>query len=84
MVAITTQRRLGRLEAGGLTPPCGYCGGGGGGDDDGGTYELYFEGDEPDDLDEDGEFCPECGTRLVYEIFFDDDPLAPWNRGEQA
>jgi len=79
MVAISTQRRLEQLEAGGPSPPCDYCVGGGDGDDGGGTYELYFEGEDPDGVDK--EFCPECGTRLVYKIFFDDDPLAPWNRG---
>ena len=71
MVAITTQRRLKKLEAGGPTPPCDHCGGPGD-DDDGSTYELVFVEEPPE------ESCPQCG-RETSPIYFDDDPQAPWN-----
>ena len=69
-------------DSGGGKPPCSCCGWGGdnGEPDDFGerdTYEVVFVG--PDE-DAGPEFCPECGRRIAYDIYFDDDPRAPWNR----
>jgi len=74
MVTITTQRRLKKLEAGGPTPPCDYCGGGDGDPDE--PYEIVFDDELPDDFEE---TCPQCGRELATPIYFDDDPRAPWN-----
>jgi hypothetical protein len=77
----TIERRVKRLEkpaGGGGGDGCGYCGGGG--DDDDGNwdepYHIFFADEEPEGLEE---FCPECGRELVQNIYFDDDPRAPWN-----
>jgi hypothetical protein len=55
---------------------CGYCGGG---DEDNPNepYEIFFEDEEPEDLEEK---CPECGREpIVIDIYFPEDPRAPWN-----
>ena len=72
----TLERRLEALEesADGGGDGCGYCGGGD--DDRGGPYKLYFEDELPEDLEES---CPQCGRDLITNIYFDDDPRAPWN-----
>jgi hypothetical protein len=76
MVAV--EQRLKRLEGGGPTPPCDYCGGGGDDDDNWDEpYVIFFEDEEPEDLEEN---CPQCGRALVYTIYFDDDVRAPWNQ----
>ena len=69
------ERRVARLEesAGGGGSGCGYCGGGGD-DDRNGPYEVYFEDELPEDLEES---CPHCGRDLITNIYFDDDPRAP-------
>ncbi len=72
--------RVGRLENGRGRGGngCGYCGGGGPGDE---TWEVFFEGEEPEDLEE---TCPQCGCELVSTIYFpEDEPGAPaprWRR----
>jgi hypothetical protein len=70
------QAKVSRLEesAGGGGNGCGYCGGDDDNRDD--PYEVYFEDELPDDLEEN---CPECGRELITTIYFDDDPRAPWN-----
>ena len=69
----TLQRRVGRLEesAGGECP---YCGEGGG--DDNRPYEVIWDDEVPEDLEEN---CPECGRELIITVYFEDDPRAPWN-----
>jgi hypothetical protein len=75
---VSVHKRLQRLEGGGRGPG-GGCGCGGGDDDHGNwdePYHIFFEDEEPEGLEE---FCPECGRELVQNIYFDDDPRAPWN-----
>ena len=76
----TIERRVNRLEKSAGGAGCGYCGGGGGDDhgDSDEPYTIYFEGELPEDLEEN---CPECGRELITTIYFDDDPQAPWNEG---
>jgi hypothetical protein len=62
-------------DSGGGEPPCDRCGWGGE-DDNNRTYEVIFEDELPDDLEEN---CPRCGRELIQSIYFDDDPRAPWN-----
>lgn len=76
-VATKVQRLLdatgGRGPGGG---GCDYCGGG---DDDGNwdePYEVSFDDEEPDDLEEN---CPKCGRELILNVYWHDDPRAPWN-----
>ena len=71
----TIERRVSALEkasfagGGGECPECG----------DGGDkpYEVVFDDELPDDLEES---CPECGREIITTIYFEDDPRAPWNR----
>jgi len=75
---VSVHKRLQRLEGGGRGPG-GGCGCGGGDDDHGNgdePYHIFFEDEEPEGLEK---FCPECGRELVQNIYFDDDPRAPWN-----
>ena len=85
MALATQSRRVKLLEngGGGGKPPCYRCGwGGDNGEpddpDEGDTFELVFV-DPEEDLGP--EFCPECGRRVAYNIYFDDDSRAPWNQG---
>ena len=76
----TIERRVSALEeasfagGGGECPECGD-----GGDGGGESYEVIFDDEMPDDLEEN---CPECGRELIQTIYFEDDPNTPWNRGE--
>jgi hypothetical protein len=77
-VATKVQRLLdatgGRGPGGG---GCDYCGG----DDEdnrGEPYDIFFEDEVPEDLEEN---CPKCGRELILSIYFEEDPRAPWNVG---
>lgn len=77
----TVERRLRQLEAKPGGGGCDWCGDDGDNDK---PFEVVFTGDLADDdpMKDWPDNCPGCGRRLV--IYFDDDPNAPWNRGEAA
>jgi len=69
------KRRVSALEeSAGGSGECPECGNG---PDDDKPYEVVFDDEMPDDLEEN---CPECGRELITTIYFEDDPNAPWNR----
>jgi hypothetical protein len=70
----TIERRVSALEEASFAGGGGECPECGDGEE---PYEVVFDDELPDDLEEN---CPGCGRGLITTIYFEDDPNAPWNR----
>jgi hypothetical protein len=71
----TIERRVSALEEASFAGGGGECSECGDGDDK--PYEVVFDNQLPDNLEEN---CQGCGRELITTIYFEDDLGAPWNR----